>query len=273
MAMLKFRAPPLPIAGGQYSQDYFAQLIRALTLYFNQIDSQTPVQWQQVISDEFIGGLFSGEGRGLFLPYISLQDNADQILDAALTPKRVQFGSGTLADGFFNIASDGAHAIYGGTYNYQYSLQMVNTGNAQYAAWVWLRVNGVDLAGSATKFVVPARKSPSVHGYLCAVSNVVLNLNPGDYVECWWAAEAIYVPATTDGVYLEYYGANTEGFNHPSIPSALATIMFMGALPDSNVYGVSALGSVGSVTVTGTASATVSGVSASGSVGSVTTSP
>lgn len=273
MAMLKFRAPPLPIAGSQYSQDYFAQLIRALGLYFAQLDSQTPVQWQQVSAGEFIGGLFSGEGRGLFLPYISIQDNTDQTLDVALTPKRVQFESGTLADGFFNVASDGAHAIYGGTYNYQYSLQMVNTANSQYAAWVWLRVNGVDLEGSATKFVVPARKSAGVHGYLCALSNVVLNLNAGDYVECWWAAEAIYVPATSDGVYLEYYGANSDGFTHPSIPSAIATIMFLGALPDANVYGVSALGSVGSVTVAATASASVSGVSASGAVGSVTTIP
>lgn len=273
MAMLKFRAPPLPIAGAQYSQDYFAQLIRALGLYFNQIDSQTPVQWQQVIADEFIGGLFSGTGRGLFLPYIALQDNNDQTLAAALTPKLVQFGSGTLSNDFFSIASDGAHAMYGGTYNYQYSLQMVNTANSQYAAWVWLRVNGVDLAGSTTKFVVPARKSAGVHGYLCAVSNVVLNLNAGDYVECWWAAEAIYVPATSDGVYLEFYAANSDGFSHPSIPSALATIMFMGALPDASVYGVSALGSVGSVTVTATASTSVSGVSASGAVGSVTTIP
>lgn len=249
MAMVKFRAPPLPIAGPNYQQDYFAQLIRALGLYFNQLDSQTPVQWEQVSAGEFIGGLFTGDGRGLKLPYISMLDNDDQYLTAALTPKLVRFGSGYLSNEFFSVPSDGAHAVYGGTYNYQYSLQLVNTSNAQQTAWVWLRINGVDVQGSATKFVVPARKSVGVHGYTAAVSNVVINLNPGDYVECWWAAETIYVPTVSDGVYMEYYGANSDGFTHPSIPSAIGTIMFLAALPEASVYGVSALASVGSVTV------------------------
>lgn len=270
MAMLKFRAPPLPIAGAEYKQDYFAQLIRALSLYFNQIDSQTPVQWETVIADAFEGGLFTGEGRGLNLPYIALSDNADQLLAAALTPALVRFGSSDLYKDFFSIISDGAHAIYAGVYNYQYSLQLVNTDNAQHAAWVWLRVNGVDLPGSATKFIVPARKTASIHGYTAAVSNVVLNLQAGDYVECWWAAEAVYASGVSSGVYMEYYGANSEGFNHPSIPSALATITFICAAPESTVLGVSGLGAVGSVTVSLITSANVTGVSASGSVGSVT---
>lgn len=270
MAMLKFRAPPLPIAGPEYKPDYFAQLIRVLNLYFNQLDSTTPSQWDQVIAENFTGGLYSGNGRGLVLPYLSMADYADQILTAALTPKLVRFANSSLGSDFFNIASDGAHAIYGGIYNYQYSLQLVNTDNAQHAAWVWLRVNGVDLDGSTTKFIVPARKTASIHGYTAAVSNVVLNLNAGDYVECWWAAEAIYVPATSDGVYMEFYAANSDGFNHPSLPSAIATITFLGAQPNSTVLGVSALGAVGSVTVAISATTNVTGVSATGSVGSVT---
>ena len=63
MSMVKFRAPPLPLAGVEYKQEYFTQLIGALSLYFNQIDSLTPVQWEKVIADEFIGGLLYGDGR------------------------------------------------------------------------------------------------------------------------------------------------------------------------------------------------------------------
>lgn len=249
MAMKKFRAPALPIAGPAYNQDYFAQLIRALALYFNQLDSQTPVQWESVQAAEFIGGLFTGEGRGLWMPYIQMEDNNDQFLTAANTPKLITF-SGTVANNdIFNVTSDGAHAIYGGTFNIQYSLQMVNTNNSQQNGWVWFRVNGVDVPGSCTKFTVPARKTELIHGYTCAVSNVIIRLKPGDYVECWWAADAIYVPTVSNGVYLEYYGANSEGFNHPSIPSAIETITFLSALPDSTVTGVSALGSVGKVTI------------------------
>jgi hypothetical protein len=250
MAMLKFRAPALPIAGAEYKQDYFAQLIRALALYFNQLDSKTPVQWETVLADNFIGGIFSGNGRKLQFPFISMIDNEDQTLTAALTPKLVNFRSTYLYNDFFSVPSDGAHVVYDGIYNYQYSLQLVNTSNSQHAAWIWLKVNGVDFNGSTTKFVVPARKTSTIHGYMAAVSNVVLALKAGDYVECWWAAEAIYQAGVSDGVYMEHYNANSDGFTHPSNPSALATITYVSALQDSTVVGLSALGSVGTVTVT-----------------------
>jgi hypothetical protein len=272
MAMIKFRAPALPLPGQNYDQIQFYQLIRALQLYFNQLDSLTPIEVDSITAANFFGGEFFGEGRGLYFPYMCLEDDADQILTAALTPQQVRFNANVSYNDIFFTGNNGLHAIYAGVYNIQYSLQLVNTANTQHYAWVWIRKNGVDLKGSATKFSVISRKNPSSFGYSCAVSNVIVELEAGDYVEVWWAADAIYVPATSDGIYMEYYSADSDGFTHPTLPSALVTMTFVSEMPPSTVLGVSALGKVGSVTVQAAASNTVTGVSATGSVGSVTVS-
>lgn len=270
MAMTKFRAPALPLPGQEYSQQQITQLIRALQLYFNQLDSLTPLEADSFTGINFIGGLFTGAGRGLQFPHISVQDLADQLLTAALTPKRVIFNSEVSTKDMFYVGGDGIYATYGGVYNFAYSAQLVNTANAQHYAWIWFRKNGVDLPFSTTKFSVPARKNSNDHSYVCGYSNVVVSMNPGDYIELWWAADAIYVPATSDGIYMEYYAANSDGFTHPSLPSIIMTGTFLSALPDSTVTGVTAKGLVGSVTVQTVTPVSVTGVTGTGGVGSVT---
>ena len=44
MAMQKLRAPALPLAPLDYDQQQLSQLIGALRLYFQQLDSNTPLQ-------------------------------------------------------------------------------------------------------------------------------------------------------------------------------------------------------------------------------------
>jgi hypothetical protein len=60
MALVKFKAPPLPNAPAQYDPQYVRQLIRVLELYFSQLDSLTPNQAQSYTANQFIGGSFSG---------------------------------------------------------------------------------------------------------------------------------------------------------------------------------------------------------------------
>lgn len=57
----KFRAPPLPNPPAQYDPQYLRQVIRALELYFSQLDSLTPNQAESYRADRFIGGDFSGD--------------------------------------------------------------------------------------------------------------------------------------------------------------------------------------------------------------------
>ena len=61
MAMTKFRAPALPLPGQSYDQTQVYQLIRALQLYFNQLDSLTPIEVDSVTAANFVGGEFFGD--------------------------------------------------------------------------------------------------------------------------------------------------------------------------------------------------------------------
>jgi hypothetical protein len=60
MGMVQFRAPALPLPSETYSQRYTDELLRALRIYFNQLDSLTPNQAQSYAADAFFGGEFSG---------------------------------------------------------------------------------------------------------------------------------------------------------------------------------------------------------------------
>lgn len=62
MALVKFKAQPLPNPPAKYDPQYIRQMIRVLELYFSQLDSQTPNQAQSYTADEFVGGDFSGDG-------------------------------------------------------------------------------------------------------------------------------------------------------------------------------------------------------------------
>ena len=59
MALEKFRAPALPNPTDDIprpTQEYLRQMIRALGLYFNKLDSLTPNQADSYRADTFLGG-------------------------------------------------------------------------------------------------------------------------------------------------------------------------------------------------------------------------
>jgi len=43
MAMRSFRSSPLPLPPKEYNSDYVNQLVRVITLYFTQLDSENPL--------------------------------------------------------------------------------------------------------------------------------------------------------------------------------------------------------------------------------------
>jgi len=60
MALERFKAPALPIPNAEYDQRTMTDIIRALRLYFNQLDSLTPNQAESYRADNFYGGEFDG---------------------------------------------------------------------------------------------------------------------------------------------------------------------------------------------------------------------
>ena len=224
MALIGFRAPALPLPRDEYERRQQDQLINALRLYFNRLDSLTPIQ-----SDYFLGG-----GWALTFPHIAASDSTDQIATGNDTATGVKWN--TLDSGFgWTLNSPGsATAQYAGVYTIRYSLQFINSANAIHFATVWLKVNNTDVANSATKFFIPARKSATAgeEGYVCGYSEATFTVDVGDEIELYWATDLAGNPTTpTDGVYIFHDAAQTVPFARPAIPSAIGSITFVSALP------------------------------------------
>ena len=122
-----------------------------------------------------------------------------------------------VADGVTLVSSSQITVPNTGKYNLQFSSQFKNTNNAQEDVTVWLRVNGVDLANSATQYTIPARKSASIFGYGVASLTFLLDLTANDYVQIVW------LPTATT-VTLEHLPASVTPA-YPAIPSIIATMV------------------------------------------------
>lgn len=202
-------APRLPAAPIEYSAQYQEQLSNILRLYFNQNDDLT--------------GALVGNLGGKFInsPYAAVQRTTNQTF-AANTATLVTFNQTDYLNGITNNTSDGLHVEQAGIYNYQFSVQWANPDTAIHTTYIWLRLNGVDVAGTASKFDVPSKHGSS-DGYLVAAANFFVQMNAGDYVEMWSAADSTQP-------YMEAYAAQTSPFAMPSIPSVVATLSFVSAL-------------------------------------------
>ena len=209
------KAPNLPIPTIAYSQTQQETFGNVLRLYFNTLDAFT----QSLNS--------TNGGSSLSFPHIGASDLTDQYATASNTPTIVLWNTLDSGNGF-TLASNKVTANYSGIYKIDYSLQLANTANAQHDVDIWLRVNGVNVPGSTSKFSIPARKSALLPTYILAVSFVMFSVNAGDEIELYWATDqAFRVSPATDGVYMEYKPAQTVPFAHPSIPSAIGTITFV----------------------------------------------
>lgn len=210
-------APNLPMPGPTFDKTYLDLLTNSLRLYFNQIDGLTN------------GLLKLDGGAGLSFPHIAASYNDNQYITTSPynnTEQIVLFDTLESGSGFTLNPSGTATAAYSGVYKIDYSLQFANTANTAHDAIVWLKVNGAgNLARSASKFTLPARKSAGNPSYLIAYSSIVFEVQAGDEIALWWQTDQAYrVSPATDGVYMLYEAATG---NYPAIPSAIGSIVFV----------------------------------------------
>jgi hypothetical protein len=210
-------APSLPIAMTDYSQQYTDQYSNILRLYFNQLDNFT-----RAITA-------SNGGSALSFPHIAASDTTDQYATASDTATLVAWNTGESILGF-TLVSGAAIAEYSGVYKITFSLQFANTANAVHNASVWLRVNNVDVARSATNFSVPARKSAGVPSYVCGYSEAVFSVNVGDSIKLYWATDQAATSGGGTGIYIYADAAQVSPYARPAIPSAIGSITFVSAV-------------------------------------------
>ena len=123
--------------------------------------------------------------------YLTLWDTTNQTFGNS-TPQLVLIGQ---TNGSRNISLvDGSKITFSkaGTYNIQYSLQAVNSDNAQWDVSVWLKKNGNNIADSNSVFTVPVRKNVAIAGKLIMTSPIPVDVVAGDYVQIY-----VHTDATT----------------------------------------------------------------------------
>jgi len=207
----RIAAPSLPLATKEYSPQYIDQLNNVLRLYFNRLDNLL-AQLQT-----------SSGGVGIRLPYGAFQDSTDQVAASTTVAYPITFDTTDFSNGVTVVSNSRITVASAGIWNLQFSIQLTNTTNAAQDVDVWFRVNGTNVPASNSRFGLAPRKSPSDPFHLIMALNYFVSLNATDYVEIVWR--------TTDtGVYIEHYPVSASP-TRPAIPSAIATLSFVSALP------------------------------------------
>ena len=207
----RITAPSLPLATKEYSQQYIDQLNNVLRLYFNRLDNLL-AQLQT-----------SSGGVGIRLPYGAFQDSTDQVAASTTVAYPVTFNTTDFSNGVTVASNSRITVANAGIWNLQFSIQLTNTTNSTQDVDVWFRVNGTNVPASNSRFGLAPRKSPGDPFHLIMALNYFVSLNATDYVEIVWR--------TTDtGVYIEHYPVSASP-TRPAIPSAIATLSFVSALP------------------------------------------
>jgi hypothetical protein len=171
---------------------------------------------------------FSDAAEADAAPYGCFTNNTDQTAPSTGTTAVVEFDTTEEASGVYLSDDTRINVRNYGIYNVQYSLQLANYDNDAQFADVWFRINGNDVARSASRFDLSARKSEGVPSHLIGTVNTFLELQAGDYVEI-----AGYVTDTQ--LQLEHYDADGT-IPRPAIPAVILTIQYIAPLAYSNVY-------------------------------------
>jgi len=208
------KAPALPFAPVQYDRTYQDTTHNILRQYFNTLDNVTG----QLLANA--GGHF------LTFPHIAAQDSTDQYATADDTPTKVLWDTLNSGLGFTLNLNSTATPEYTGVYNIEFTLQFFNTDNQIHDAYVWLRIDNVDVNGSGSIFSIP-NSHGGTPGALAASSNVTFQITGGEEVALWWATDLAATSGGVNGIYLHEAPVQTVPFAMPSIPSARGAITFV----------------------------------------------
>lgn len=208
------KAAALPYAPVQYDRQYQDALTNILRQYFNQNDN---------LNNELLN---TAGGRYLSLPHIAAQDNTNQYATATNTPTVVKWSQTDSNVGFTLNPDYSASTQDAGIYKIDYSLQFANTDTQIHDVYIWLHVDGADVAGSGSRFSVP-NSHGGVPGYLVAYSSVVFNVPAGEKITLYWATNQAATSGGATGVYMATYAAQTSPFAMPSTPAAIGSIVFV----------------------------------------------
>lgn len=195
--------------GKEYDVGQMTELLRALNIYFAQLDNVS-------------AGLLGGDGSHFIrAPHGAFADYTNQTLASTTIIGTIQLGTTDFSSGVSIVGGNAITVTYAGVYDLQFSVQLSNSTAGVDNATIWLRQNGVDVPGSAgLQGVTP--KHGAINGVVIAGWNVMITMQPGDNLQLMWAVDNIAVSIVTLPV-----GTSPV---HPSTASVVATMTFVSAL-------------------------------------------
>ena len=204
----KVQPPALPIPKAGPLKQYLDDLNNILRLFFNLLANAV----NNVFGE--LGGRFIDVPNALYFSTI------DQPIAVVDTAQPVTFNQTYLESGFsINGASNSQiTATYGGVYNFQFTTQIVSGSASSKTIYLWISRNGTDLGYTAKDVVLSG--SADVNE---ATWNFNLDLAAGEYVEMKWSSDDIDASLNSE--------AATSP--HPGVASAVVTINFISALPET----------------------------------------
>jgi hypothetical protein len=211
--LTRTRSPSLPVAPTEYERHYFDQLNNILRLYFNTLDN-------------FVGQLNAGATStvtGLRLPYGAFQDSTTQTAANTTTAYPITFNTTDFSNGVTMVSGSRFTVANAGIYNLQFSVQLSNSVNATEDIDIWFRKNGTDIPASNSRFGLAPRKDVSNPFHIIAGLNYFVDMQANDYVQLVWCTSNV-------DANIKNYAAGTSP-TRPSIPSVIATMTFVSALP------------------------------------------
>ena len=189
--------PNLPVAPVDYQQRYQDQFANVLRLFFTRLTSKVNAP----------------------VPHGSFYDTTTQTNPVASAVNLMRLNSvyGSNNDTQYAIKknTDRIYITQTGVYNIAFSAQLDKTGGGADNVFIWIRVNGQNVAHSASKVVINGPNDEVV-----AAWNWVLTLADKDYIELAWQSP------DTNVVLLAVAATG----NIPEIPSVILTVTWISAV-------------------------------------------
>jgi hypothetical protein len=204
----KAQPPALPLPPKDSSYIYLSTLNNILRLFFNRIANSI-----NLVTGEY-GAQYLSKPNGLFFSITT------QPLTTVNVAQDVSFEVTYLSEGL--VINGGSNteltARFSGIYNFQFSGQVYSSSANPKNVYLWIARDGTDIGYSTRQYVLSGSGDATQIAW-----SFNIDLQAGQYIELRWSADDINVE-------LEAQAASSP---HPGIPSAVVTVTFVSALPET----------------------------------------
>lgn len=195
MSVIRGIVPPnLPVAPREYEQRYQDQFGNVLKLFFNSVTSEINAP---------VGHASYYDTTTQTNPVVDTVNLFT--FDSIVSEFQIQRG----------VPTSKVYVANTGLYNIQFSAQLDKSGGSASAVYIWPRINGQNVADSATKIIIDGPNNEIVPAW-----NFLLPMKAGDYFELAWQSPDV------DVIIL----AEPASGNIPGVPSIILTVVYVSRL-------------------------------------------